>query len=247
MAGEEEEEDYMGDLSQFVSPSENPSHVKNRPKHQHQPSSSNYGTGNKKGKIGKKKKGPLLSWQEKKRRERILKQMEEDELTKQSLDKPIPDSNVGFKLLQRMGYQPSQESMEPIGIEMRRSRAGLGVEEEKRRREKEEIEKKRWREEGMKEDFEETMRARFKIRKIRSDLRKAQAALDQLEKRDSVPEPKEEDEKEEEEEEIITQEDLDDILMKLRDEHNYCLYCGCQYETEEELTSSCPGPYEDNH
>lgn len=80
------------------------------------------------------------------------------------------------------------------------------------------------------------------------DYRKAEAALAQLENREAAPPPPEGEEKaEEEEEEVITEEDLQNILAKLRDEHYYCLYCGCKYESAEALANECPGPNEDDH
>ncbi|XP_028092306.1 uncharacterized protein C6F6.19-like [Camellia sinensis] len=41
--------------------------------------------------------------------------------------------------------------------------------------------------------------------------------------------------------------DLQDILIKLREEYQYCLFCGCQYESMEALLSNCPGTNEDDH
>ncbi|KAG8076910.1 hypothetical protein GUJ93_ZPchr0006g41070 [Zizania palustris] len=60
--------------------------------------------------------------------------------------------------------------------------------------------------------------------------------LAQLENRETaVPllEGEEKEKAEEEEEEVITEEDLQNILAKLRDEHDYCLSCGCKYESAE--------------
>lgn len=38
-----------------------------------------------------------------------------------------------------------------------------------------------------------------------------------------------------------------DLLSYLRDMHRYCLYCGCQYSTQEELVNSCPGNLRNEH
>ncbi|KAL9274062.1 hypothetical protein AKJ16_DCAP27270 [Drosera capensis] len=46
---------------------------------------------------------------------------------------------------------------------------------------------------------------------------------------------------------IQHREDLQEILTNLRDEHLYCLFCGCQYESSEALLSNCPGINEDDH
>lgn len=33
----------------------------------------------------------------------------------------------------------------------------------------------------------------------------------------------------------------------LRDVHCFCLFCGCQYENEQDLLQNCPGKWEDDH
>jgi hypothetical protein len=40
---------------------------------------------------------------------------------------------------------------------------------------------------------------------------------------------------------------LTERLEYLREKYCYCLYCGCQYESMEEIDSLCPGPFEDDH
>lgn len=92
--GEEEEDDYMGDLSQFLSSdlpvsTEKLTHGKKPPQ---QKQTSKWGS-----------KTKRMSWQEQKQLDRARKQRAEDEKTRANLEKAIPDSNVGFKLLQRMG------------------------------------------------------------------------------------------------------------------------------------------------
>ncbi|XLS47383.1 hypothetical protein HN51_021741, partial [Arachis hypogaea] len=44
------------------------------------------------------------SWQERRKLERDRKQKEEDEQTLAKVEAPIPQSNIGFKLLKQMGY-----------------------------------------------------------------------------------------------------------------------------------------------
>ena len=36
-------------------------------------------------------------------------------------------------------------------------------------------------------------------------------------------------------------------LVYLRDRYSYCLFCGCQYEDQEDMTSCCPGINEEDH
>ncbi|PIN13215.1 putative RNA binding protein [Handroanthus impetiginosus] len=249
MAGGEEQEDYMGDLSQFLPPEVSQSSDKKAP-------SANPAVSN-----PSSKKSKAQNWQEQRKLKRERKQIEEDKQTLENLGSAIPQSNIGFKLLKQMGYTPGSAlgkegsgRSEPVALEIRRSRAGIGKEDpkmEKMRRENENEERKKRKEQELMEVFGSHQKQRWKGRRIVVNFRKAEAALAQLENRDVVEVEKNEEEdkekEEEEEEEEITEEDLLNILMKLRNEFHYCLFCGCQYETMEELLSNCPGINEDDH
>ncbi|KAM0883726.1 hypothetical protein ACQ4PT_031449 [Festuca glaucescens] len=244
------DDDYMGDLSHFLPPS--PSRSLGVRKHPPAPAGQARGQ-------AKRAKG--LPWKERRRQERERSQREEDARTLAGMAEAIPESNVGFKLLKQMGYDPAARGgdTEPVGIEIRRSRAGLGAEppvsaaplpqplEPKTR---EEVEKERKREEEMVEELMARKSTQWKGRRLVWDCRKAEAALAQLENREVAPPAHDSEEKEkgeEEEEEVITEEGLQNILDKLRYEHCYCLYCGCKYESAEVLADECPGPKEDDH
>ncbi|KAL2326938.1 hypothetical protein Fmac_020365 [Flemingia macrophylla] len=248
---QEEDDDYMGDLSQFL-PSDalEPSKL----------SSSKKLSGKKDPSVNSSKNWlKTLSWQERRKLERERKQQEEDEQTLARVEAPIPQSNVGFKLLKQMGYTPGSAlgkqgsgRAEPVGLEIRRSRAGVGLEDpHKEKRKKEEImmHRKRRKEEDLMKEFGSRQKSQWQNRRVIINYNKAKAALDQLEYRDIVEAQKNEDdtEDEEEEEEEITEEELHDVLMKLRDEFNYCLFCGCQYESRDFLLANCPGTNEDDH
>ncbi|KAG2686963.1 hypothetical protein I3760_09G031400 [Carya illinoinensis] len=249
---ETEEEDYMGDLSRFL-PLENSISVN--------PLSQKISINRTQPVQSSKKQSKTLSWQERRRLEREQKQQEEDEQTLANVEAPIPQSNIGFKLLKQMGYTPGlalgkekSGRAEPVGFEIRRSRAGIGREDpHKEKRKKEEIvtEKKRRKEEVLMVEFGCRQKLQWRTRKVVVNFKKAKAALDQLENKEVVEPKKNEDEEEgeqeEDEEEEITEEDLLDILMKLRDEHQYCLFCGCRYESMESLLANCPGTDEDDH
>ncbi|XP_022766779.1 G patch domain-containing protein 11 [Durio zibethinus] len=249
----EDEEDYMGDLSQFLSPEPtNPSKfsskkIPNTSSLSSQPS---------------KKKSKKLNWQEQRKLDRERKQLEEDEQTLAKIDAPIPQSNIGFKLLKQMGYIPGsalgKEGLgraEPVGLDIRRSRAGIGREDPlkvKRKKEEIELETKKKNEEALMAEFGTWQKLQWRSRRVVVNYKKAKAALDQLENKEVVAPKKNEDEDEggqdeEEEEEEVTEGDLQDILMKLRDEYQYCPFCGFQYESMEALLSNCPGTNEDDH
>ncbi|KAK3122113.1 hypothetical protein QOZ80_8BG0665300 [Eleusine coracana subsp. coracana] len=251
------DDDYMGDLSHFLppDPSSSPSRSLGRRKQptgqaQPQPAAASR---------AKRAKG--VPWKERRRQERESKQREEDARTMAGLAEAIPESNVGFKMLKQMGYDPGARggATEPVGIEIRRSRAGLGAEPAVApvapaslpvERSREEVERERRRQEEMMVELRARKSTQWRGRRVVWDYRKAEAALAQLENREvEPPAPEGDNEKgaEEEEEEIITEEDLQNILAKLRDHHNYCLYCGCKYESAESLANECPGPNEDDH
>ncbi|CAI0402869.1 unnamed protein product [Linum tenue] len=253
---EDEEDDYLGDLSQFLPPeaSEPPkSKLTNKKiasiKTQEVQSSK------------RKNSKAAVSWQEQRRIERERKQKEEDEQMLARIEAPIPQSNIGFKLLKQMGYTPGSAlgkegsgRAEPVGIQIRRTRMGIGREDphkEKRKREEFEAEWKKKMDAAMMADFGSRVKSQWRSRRVVVNFGKAKAALDQLENKEFVEPKKDEDEEEdkqgEEEEEVVTEEDLQEILMKLREEHRYCLFCGFQYETMEALLSNCPGIDEEDH
>lgn len=248
MAGEEDD-DYMGDLSQFLPPEVPQSSLK-------KVSSSNLVELK-----SSSNKPKFQNWQEQKKFDRKRKQIEEDKQTLENLGSAIPQSNIGFKLLKQMGYTPGSAlgkegsgRAEPVSLEIRRGRAGIGTEDPeitKMRREKEKVEMNKRNENELMEIFGSHQKERWKGRRIVVNFQRADAALAQLENRDVVEVKKKEEEdeekEEEEEEEEITEEDLLNILLKLRNEFNYCLFCGFQYETVEALESNCPGINEDDH
>jgi len=159
-----------------------------------------------------------LSWQERRKLERERKQQEEDEQTLAKVEAPIPQSNIGFKLLKQMGYTPGSAlgkqgsgRAEPVGIEIRRSRAGVGLEDpHKEKRKKEEImmNRKRRKEEDLMKEFGFRQKSQWQSKRVIINYNKAKAALDQLENREIVEPQKNDDdsEVEEEEEEEITEE-----------------------------------------
>lgn len=159
-----------------------------------------------------------LNWQERRKLQRERKQQEEDEQTLAKVEAPIPQSNIGFKLLKQMGYTPGSTlgkqgsgRAEPVGIEIRRSRAGIGLDDphkEKKKRQEIMIDRKRRNEQDMMEEFGSRQKSRWQSRRVIVNFYKAKAALDQLENREIVEPQKNEDdvEDEDEEEEEITEE-----------------------------------------
>jgi hypothetical protein len=205
------DEDYMGDLSHFLPPSPSSSPSRNLGRRKQPPAPAQAQT--------QAKRGKGLPWQERRRQERERKQREEDARTMVGLAEAIPESNVGFRMLKQMGYDPgARGAAEPVGIEIRRSRAGLGAEPavapapppataptEKTRAA---VEMERRRQEEMIGDLRARKSTQWRGRRVLWDFRKAEAALAQLENKEVEPPALEGDEKdkEEEEEEVITEE-----------------------------------------
>ncbi|XP_073386008.1 uncharacterized protein [Physcomitrium patens] len=267
----DEDDDYMGDLERFI------------PKEELLYSKSSSQTGKGRGAGAPKEK---VNWKEKRKLKEVQKVKKEAEQRQEGLVAAIPSSNIGFKMLQQMGYKPGnalgksgQGATEPISVNVKVNRTGLGrdrvVAEEKVLKAKVKAlvqEKKRKKVDELREGFEERRRGTWQSRKLISDYRKAYTALLQLEEQSSgsaegvlkvnmqeakgAVEKKEEkkkqkdedaDEEEEEEEEVITEEMLQETLARLREVFNYCLYCGFQYESREQLRNDCPGVEEDAH
>ncbi|CAN6440326.1 unnamed protein product [Victoria cruziana] len=242
MAGEEE--DYMGDISQFLPP-ETSDTSRSKKRRTEEP--------------GQKSVLRNLSWQQKRKISREQQQREEDEKTLALAQTALEPSNIGFRMLQQMGYKPGSAlgkegkgRVEPVGLQIRRSRTGIGgrtPEEARASRERVREDRLRRTEEGLASEFGSRQKSAWRFRKAAADYEKAKAALAQLENAEFVAPPlpgDDSDKGKEEEEEVITEEDMQELLSTLRDKHFYCLYCGCQYESMEALLSNCPGG-EDDH
>lgn len=269
----DDEDDYMGDISRFLPPD-------------HQlPCKSSHPPAQQISSISKEK----LNWQDKRKLKRELQQNVEDQHRSEGLNLAISSSNIGFKMMQQMGYSAGaalgkhgQGSLEPITVDVKRSRTGLGRDRqekmEKDRKVKQaerRLERKQRKVEELKVEFQQKRRSSWQSRKLASDYRKACAALSQLEEKSSKAsgnvandtevgsleentasaeleelgdehtgeDVAEEDDSDEE----VTQEDLQELLRRLRMEYFYCFYCGCQYDTADSLLANCPGLEEDDH
>ncbi|XP_024536205.1 G patch domain-containing protein 11-like [Selaginella moellendorffii] len=147
-------------------------------------------------------------------------------------------------------------------VDVKHSRTGLGVDERERRfkaraAKQQEIQRdlKRKIDDVSRRDFQDRQRSSWQAGKISRDYKKAASALAQLEELAGISrgEVKREDDngdddKEEEEDEVVvTEEDLMRIVEDLRRRFFYCVYCGCKYDSAEEMEGSCPGLDEDAH
>jgi len=226
---------------------------------------------NDQGKIkgGKRQKEEKLNWKQERNIKKAKLQKEEEEQIIKGSSSAIPSTNIGFKMMQQMGYNPGlalgkdgQGRLEPVGIDIKRSRTGLGrddVEKEKKIAMAKEMERNtqenRRTEHNMMSDFRDRRKQLWKSRKIMSTYKKVSATLAQLEGVDLGPDTDDKakkqeegvDEAEEDEEDEVTAEELLELLNRLRIEFNYCFYCGFQYESADALISGCPGVEEEDH
>ncbi|XP_043690851.1 G patch domain-containing protein 11-like [Telopea speciosissima] len=199
---EDDDEDYMGDLSLFLPPETTESSKISQKKNSNTKTLINQPS---------TKKLKTLNWQEQRRLDRERKQRDEDEQTLAKLDYAIPPSNIGFKMLKQMGYNPGSALgkdgsglAEPVSLEIRRSRAGIGREDphkEKQRREEAIAEMMSKKDEALMAEFGSRQKSQWRSRKIAGDFSKAKAALAQLENKEVIESDNEDEDSDGDEEE----------------------------------------------
>ncbi|XP_035747913.1 G patch domain-containing protein 11 isoform X4 [Egretta garzetta] len=176
-----------------------------------------------------------------KNRQKSIKE-EEKERRDLVLKSALGNENKGFALLQKMGYKSGQALgksgegiVEPIPLNIKTGRSGLGHEELKKRKAEEKLENYRQKLHMKKQANEQAadqFRVRFKNkqeeRKMEGDLRKSQRACQQLDMQK-------------------VSEKLHILTAYLRGEHFYCIWCGTTYEDSEDLSSNCPGDSAADH
>jgi len=204
--------------------------------------------------------------------------VQEVEKREERLKVALDESNKGFKMLSKMGFKSGmglgkkgQGISEPIPLQIKQGRKGLGKEideddRKKRYMEAQVIKFKRRKidEEKIKGEFKTRMRDKHNERQSQSDLYKSQKAchhLDSLKKLEAkyiwfwpivkikdVNEAEEiEEEEEEEEDEFDVYTKVEMLTSYLRTVHLYCIWCGATYNDEEDMESNCPGDTFDAH
>ncbi|KAM5163332.1 G patch domain-containing protein 11 [Mantella aurantiaca] len=214
-----------------------------------------------------------------KNRQKSLKEVEK-ERRDTVLNVALTNENKGFALLQKMGYKTGQALgkkgngiVEPIPLNIKTGRSGIGHEEMKKRKAEETLENYRQKinmqkraEERAADDFRSRLRSKKEEQKLEGDLRRSQRACLHLDEQkgiscprepwywpaadpqeDDVETDEEEDEDEEKYEELSTSDKLQIMTSYLRERHFYCIWCGTAYQDEEDLNSSCPGNTSEDH
>ncbi|GAQ86134.1 hypothetical protein KFL_002720080 [Klebsormidium nitens] len=180
-----DEPDYMADLSIFgIAESA--------------PSLTNSKTSGAK-KLPQQSAKPRLTFVQKQqqRKERVFEK--EEKLRQEGMAQAIPQGNIGFKLLEKMGYkpggslgQPEQGGItEPLELKVKRAKTGLGRDEiiqqeqqEKAARRARAAEHRQRQQQELALDFRDRAKGRWDFRKVRRDLGRAETALATIEGED---------------------------------------------------------------
>lgn len=208
------------------------------------------------------------------------------------LDQQLPEDNVGFKMLTKMGFKAGgglgkgqSGRADPIPLTIKQDKAGLGRVSKKQQRrgaaqqaEAEALQRQQELQAAAAQSTEEQVKAhrqlqtqRFTQRRIAGQLRQAQGALETLDNRHGIdssvmwyrPPTEQEDaindiggepelakgvNEEMEAWQVLSQEEqLTEVVTRLRETYHYCFYCGSEYRDAEEMEEHCPGPGEEDH
>ena len=180
-------------------------------------------------------------------------------------------AKMGYKPGNSLG-KDNTGRVEPVEVVIKEGKAGLGREAAMKRIAEEKCRILEERARKCVEDFDPAafraqMREKHMARRTESDLFKAQKSCRELDEKKDFTDPAEkwfwpaiakppkdedeEDEEEEEEEEEVdlfsAEEKLGLLVTYLRAEHNYCMFCGINFDNEQDMTQNCPGPGRDDH
>ncbi|XP_051880524.1 G patch domain-containing protein 11 [Pristis pectinata] len=191
----------------------------------------------------------------------------EEERRDSMLQCSLGSENRGFALLQKMGYKEGRGLgrngtgiVEPIPLQIKKGRGGIGHERAKKRKAEERMEHRKQmlqvKKQAEKVAFNE-YRVRFRFKKdqsqMESDLRKSQFACQQLDQKKGIDIPEKiwywlpTDHEEEDQDELdvkkfeTTEEKLQAVTDYLRKTYFYCIWCAISYEGEEDMSNNCPG------
>ena len=198
-----------------------------------------------------------------------------DVTREQAQSTAISQENRGFKLLQKFGYSASQGGLGkqnsglsvPLTVEKREAsdRAGLGVNEVKKRKREESVAKVDLKDVGRQlvvQDFKAAQKSQQRTFTTLKRLTAARKTMLELDFRSGVSsndlwpleisdDPDNPDNELSFESPPTETQDNDALLQQCLDylgkTYFYCIHCGIQYESSEDFNASCPGPDEDDH
>lgn len=211
------------------------------------------------------------------RRPAVKRSVLEEERREEGLANKIDESNVGFRLLEKMGYkkgegigksQAATASTDPLAFDIKNDKMGLGIREGKKRKMEKEMKKQKETSEALLSNFQSHQRQRYNDKKHRFQLSKALKLMQTLDEQNDVREgenklavllkasnTEDDDESDEEEEDSEAAElkklPIDEQLMKvlhyLREKHLYCMFCSSNFSDAEDMKANCPGLLEEDH
>ncbi|RHZ67766.1 hypothetical protein Glove_299g26 [Diversispora epigaea] len=198
----------------------------------------------------------------------------EEERRNQGLSKRIDNEDnesPGLKLLIKMGYEKGKSLgkdqnnnsglIEPLDIEIKKDRLGIGMSTEIKRKAQTELVKAVKREKIEEETFIQRMSQERENKRIEQQLNTIRRVCENLDKKKGIENnvfwlnieneeqeiEKIENEEEEEFEKLETNEKFDLIHTYLRNRYHYCFWCGSDYDSAKELLRECPGTKEVDH
>ncbi|CAL7944663.1 unnamed protein product [Xylocopa violacea] len=202
---------------------------------------------------------------EAKLKENSIKHIEEEK-REAGLSSAITSSNKGFEMLMKMGYKPGQgigktESgrTEPIGLEVKLGRQGLGKEVKKKERKAKDNSLNDKLDNKSVTNFRDRIAQRRAEQLLKADLYKSQKVCQQLDVQNKIEEPREtwfwlpqddesDSESEKEDDDSLPIDEKLEILTKyLREKHFYCIWCGVAFQNEDDVRDNCPGSTRNDH
>lgn len=191
------------------------------------------------------------------------------------LSQCIPATNIGHKMLAGMGYDGSgigknQGLKEPIAVSVKTNRGGLGMDTHLACVEKAAAKKQAERAEVHLNSFREHKSSQVSVKNQERDIAKAKRVCESLDRLKGIDSnilwnPTEEELSAEGKitdpytdirrqilkkpklDSQLVKETLHNLLIYLRSNYFYCIYCSIHYNSEEDIDSSCPGLTIDDH
>ena len=190
----------------------------------------------------------------------------EKEQLEKGLSTSLSTSNLGFKMMQKMGYRQGdglgkkgEGRAEPIPIEVKSNRFGFGKassDKEKltaRKKLKKIVADKKLKLESIQQqNFRSRMSKKFNMQQTEHDLGKSQNACYQMDSFEEIDEPlynffwpnhinQVDDEDEIFDDEYSSEDKLAMITSYLRQKYCYCVWCASRYNDQDDLMQHCPG------
>ena len=191
------------------------------------------------------------------------------EITLKAGEIPIDSSNKGFKLLSRMGYKGegglgknNEGTSEPISIIFRdtKNKEGLGIQEEKNKKLtkfRDELKRLAQLRDDLTADFQSRLNYQHQIKSFKKSIYEAEKVIYEYDSRESIvsnhlwpanlliEEGAVDDRSELTDLNILDR--LEECLCYLRENYQYCLFCGCKFEDDDDLIQNCPGLLQVDH